>query len=183
MKIMGFGGVGWSTPSTMASNGNLYSYDYQQKATFPNSITQNSTSGQIYSKGTLKVDGATTLTGAVTSGALTASSLKSNGALTVNGNTILGDAATDTITLKGVTTANAMIYATQGLNVCTGLFSVSSTSVDIGAPLYVNKASNFLDLITASNGLTVKGTTTLGDVLSDTVTASGTVTANNFTAP
>lgn len=38
-KIMGFGGVGWTTPSTMAKTGHLYSYDAGQNATFPAQVT------------------------------------------------------------------------------------------------------------------------------------------------
>jgi len=38
-KIMGFGGVGWTTPSTMAKTGHLYSYDSSQNATFPAKVT------------------------------------------------------------------------------------------------------------------------------------------------
>lgn len=34
-KILGFGGVGWTTPSTLAGTGNIYSYDYSQNVTFP----------------------------------------------------------------------------------------------------------------------------------------------------
>lgn len=37
-QIMAFGGVGWSTPSNMAKNGHLYSYDKNQKATFPGDV-------------------------------------------------------------------------------------------------------------------------------------------------
>ena len=37
-KIMGFGGVGWGTPSNMAANGHLYSYDSYQNAVFPGTI-------------------------------------------------------------------------------------------------------------------------------------------------
>ena len=38
-KIMGFGGVGWTTPSTMAATGHLYSFDASQNATFPANVT------------------------------------------------------------------------------------------------------------------------------------------------
>ncbi len=38
MKIMAFGGVGWTTPSTMAKTGHLYSFDTNQNATFPSNI-------------------------------------------------------------------------------------------------------------------------------------------------
>ena len=38
IRIMGFGGVGWGTPSNMAKDGHIYSYDNNQIATFPNNI-------------------------------------------------------------------------------------------------------------------------------------------------
>lgn len=38
LRIMGFGGVGWITPSNMAKNGSLYSYDKYQNAFFPNCV-------------------------------------------------------------------------------------------------------------------------------------------------
>ena len=44
-KIMGFGGVGWGTPSNMAANGHLYSYDRYQNATFPGTIKAKSFNG------------------------------------------------------------------------------------------------------------------------------------------
>ena len=39
MKIQGYGGMGWTTPSNMAKTGHLYSYDADQNATFPAQIT------------------------------------------------------------------------------------------------------------------------------------------------
>lgn len=44
-KIMGFGGVGWTTPSNMASNGHLYSYDRYQNAAFPGTVKAKSFNG------------------------------------------------------------------------------------------------------------------------------------------
>ena len=41
-SVMGFGGVGWTTPSTMASRGHLYTYDASQNATFPAGISATS---------------------------------------------------------------------------------------------------------------------------------------------
>lgn len=38
-RIMGFGGVGWTVPSNMASDGHLYYYDNNQNATFPAMVT------------------------------------------------------------------------------------------------------------------------------------------------
>lgn len=39
ISIYAFGGVGWATPSNMAANGHLYSYDYNQNARFPANVT------------------------------------------------------------------------------------------------------------------------------------------------
>lgn len=39
MKILGFGGVGWVTPSTLAATGLIYTYDYNKNVTFPASVT------------------------------------------------------------------------------------------------------------------------------------------------
>lgn len=37
-RLMGFGGVGWTTPSNRAKYGTIYSYDYNQNAIFPKDI-------------------------------------------------------------------------------------------------------------------------------------------------
>lgn len=47
-RIMGFGGVGWNTPSNMARMGHLYSFDVNQNATFPAAMS----SSQITSRAT-----------------------------------------------------------------------------------------------------------------------------------
>lgn len=46
-RIMGFGGMGWTVPSNMAKDGHLYSYDADQNATFPATITATSFSGPL----------------------------------------------------------------------------------------------------------------------------------------
>lgn len=46
-KIMGFGGVGWNTPSNMAKNGHLYGYNEKQEAVFPASITAPNFIGKV----------------------------------------------------------------------------------------------------------------------------------------
>ena len=38
MSILGFGGVGWSTPSNLAKKGVIYTYDYLQNTTFPGNV-------------------------------------------------------------------------------------------------------------------------------------------------
>ena len=142
--IMGFGGVGWATPSSQAAYGTLYSYDCEQNATFPKNLTSG---GQLYSKGALKVDGASTLTGAVTSGALTASSLKSNGALTVTGNS----------TFTGTITANG--------NVTLGNSSTGDTTT-LTSKLVANGTSNFKAAMTATS-ITASSTVTASGFIGD----------------
>ena len=147
-----FGDTMWATPSSLAKTGHLYSYDENQNATFPASIIQNSSAHEIYSKGSLKADGATTLGGTLNvtgkttlketaTGALTASSLSSSGALSVTGNSTLSGS----LTVKGNTT----------------LGDATSDTVTIKGP------------ITAENNLTVKGNVTLGDALTDSISMKG----------
>lgn len=42
-RLMGFGGVGWQTPSNRAKYGTIYSYDYNQGVAFPGALTANGT--------------------------------------------------------------------------------------------------------------------------------------------
>ena len=178
--IMGFGGVGWTTPSSQAAYGTLYSYDCEQNATFPKSLTSG---GQLYSKGTLKVDGASTLTGAVTSGALTASSLKSNGALTVTGNSTL----TGTLTTSGAATFNSTIAGKEDVNFQkkltvsgdTTLAKLSATNITASGTLGVTGATTLTSLTTSGNtsvGGTLKATG--ATTLSSTLTVGSTTTLN-----
>lgn len=48
MKLLGFGGVGWITPSNMAKNGHLYSFDANQNATFPGNVSAAAISSNSY---------------------------------------------------------------------------------------------------------------------------------------
>lgn len=57
-RIMGFGGVGWSTPSNMAKTGHLYSYDNSQNASFPAQVTATQFNGTA-TKATQDGDGNT----------------------------------------------------------------------------------------------------------------------------
>lgn len=43
-RLMGFGGVGWTTPSNRAKYGTIYSYDYNQNAIFPAGLNATSLS-------------------------------------------------------------------------------------------------------------------------------------------
>lgn len=46
-RIMGYGGMGWSTPSNMAANGHLYRYDNSQNAIFPAEVTATTFKGNL----------------------------------------------------------------------------------------------------------------------------------------
>lgn len=45
--IMGFGGVGWTTPSNMARLGTIYSYSTDQSVSFPNNVTAKTFNGWL----------------------------------------------------------------------------------------------------------------------------------------
>lgn len=46
-SIMGFGGVGWTTPSNMADNGHLYKWDWMQSAYFPANVKATTFIGNV----------------------------------------------------------------------------------------------------------------------------------------
>lgn len=48
-SIMGFGGMGWGSPSTMAKTGRIYTYDANKNVTFPANVTATSFSGNASS--------------------------------------------------------------------------------------------------------------------------------------
>ena len=47
LNIQAFGGVGWSTPSQMAADGHLYSYDENKNATFPANVAATQFNGPL----------------------------------------------------------------------------------------------------------------------------------------
>lgn len=57
LKILGFGGVGWTTPSTMAKYGRMYTYDESKNVTFPAAVTATSFSGNASSASKVKDSG------------------------------------------------------------------------------------------------------------------------------
>lgn len=58
-RLMGFGGVGWQTPSNRAKYGTIYSYDYNQGVAFPGALTANGTVN--VSSGDLKLSSSGTI--------------------------------------------------------------------------------------------------------------------------
>lgn len=57
-SLMAFGGVGWTTPSTMARTGDVYNLDYLQNVSFPNEVTATEFIGPLTGSAT-KVNGHT----------------------------------------------------------------------------------------------------------------------------
>lgn len=53
-RIMGFGGVGWDTPSNMAKYGTIYSYDNNQNVAFPAQVTATSFNGNASTSSAVK---------------------------------------------------------------------------------------------------------------------------------
>lgn len=81
---MGFGGVGWTTPSTMAAFGRMYTYDASQNVTFPAKVTATSFKGSLEGNATSasKVANALTIQGNGTT--LTNGTFDGSAAKTVN---------------------------------------------------------------------------------------------------
>lgn len=197
-----FGDTMWATPSTLAKTGHLYSYDENQNATFPASIIQNSSAHEIYSKGSLKVDGSSTFAGSITA----------------NGNVTLGNASGDTINIKGTasfatpTTFNSTItgknsvsfekdlsigsgiqigdsdandgwFDLWGSGLVSGDFSAGTISTgELNAnDTNINGVLEASGATTLGNTLYVTGNTTLGEALevNGDVTTKGKVTLGN----
>ncbi|HAU86865.1 MAG TPA: hypothetical protein DCW90_15645 [Lachnospiraceae bacterium] len=66
LGILGFGGVGWNTPSILAKTGHIYSYDNNQNTTFPAGVTASWFSGNASSATKLQTKRKITISGAVT---------------------------------------------------------------------------------------------------------------------
>lgn len=112
MRLEAYGGIGHSTPSTLAKNGHLYSYDYNAKATFP---------------GELEVLGETTTLKSITATAITATSITANGAINLNNGTF---------TVTNQTTSSV---SGSGENAIT---TTTSGTVKIGTNLYFQGIKN-----------------------------------------
>lgn len=83
-KIMGFGGVGWSTPSTMAKTGHLYSFDASQNATFPAQVTATKFVGALQGNVTGNCSGSSGSCTGNSATATTASKLSANAGSATN---------------------------------------------------------------------------------------------------
>ena len=114
-RIMGFGGVGWTTPSNMAKYGTLYKPDNSQKAIFPGTVEATLFNGK-----------ATSATNDSSNQKITSTYIKG---LSASGRTITitkGDGTTSTITTQD-TTYSTGTASTSGL---TKLYTGTGTATD-----------------------------------------------------
>jgi len=115
LKIFGFGGVGWTTPSTLAKTGHMYTYDASKNVTFPATVSATTFSGSGASLTNLNASNLSS--GTVPSGRLPAGSTSQAGILQLGtgasnaaqGNhthttTLATDSGTATVTLAHDTT-------------------------------------------------------------------------------
>lgn len=116
-KIFGFGGVGWTTPSTMAKTGLIYSYDSNKNVTFPAKLTASAFDGNATS-----ATSATKATNDASGNAITGY-IKS---LSVSGKVITytrGDGTTGTITTQDTNTTYS-----QATETALGLIKIGYTA-------------------------------------------------------
>lgn len=111
IKLLGFGGVGWQTPSTLAATGQIYTYNHLQAVFFPNAVSAVTFNGTLNGTATnITATSNTTLTsltnlntvGNITTGTWNGSTISvargGTGAVThTSGNVLIG-AGTSAIT-------------------------------------------------------------------------------------
>jgi hypothetical protein len=135
IKLLGFGGVGWQTPSTLAATGRIYTYDHLRNVTFPASVS------------------AVTFTGALSGNATTATTLQN--ARNINGTSFNGSASIETSYWGAVRT---ITIGNTGKTV-NGSANVSWTLAEIGAqaaltnPITGTGTTNYLSKFTGGTAL------------------------------
>lgn len=115
-RIMGFGGNGWTTPSTMAATGRMYTYDASQNVTFPAAVSATA----LYSNGTkVSVDGHTHTVANISGLTATATELNYCDGVTSNIQTQLNNTVklSGNQTIAGVKTFSNNIVANAAINV------------------------------------------------------------------
>lgn len=114
--IMGFGGNGWTTPSTMAATGRMYTYDASQNVTFPAAVSATA----LYSNSTkVSVEGHTHTVANISGLTATATELNYCDGVTSNIQTQLNNTVklSGDQTIAGVKTFSNNIVANAAINV------------------------------------------------------------------
>ncbi len=146
-KIFGFGGMGWTTPSTMAKTGLIYSYDASKNVTFPANVTANTFIGSLTGNATSATK-ASTATYATSAG----SASKATSATSATYATTASKAGTATVDsgglninqnyIKGLSVSGKVITYTKG-NGTTGSITTQDTNTTY---------SNYKGATTAASG-------------------------------
>lgn len=183
--IQCFGGVGWTTPSTMASTGHMYTFDASKNVTFPAKVTASSFSGPLTGNVTGNCSGTagsvawSGVTGKPTIPTKTSQLTNDSGFITSTSN-ITGNAATASLaTAVGTQSANFTYENINGIG--QGLYDHSNdTTKHITAAERTawNAKSNFSGAFSA---LTGKPTTLSGYGITDAKIANGTITLGGNT--
>lgn len=157
-KIMGFGGVGWSTPSTMAKTGHLYSFDASQNATFPAQVTATKFVGALQGNVTGNCSGSSGSCTGNSATATTASKLSANAGSATNPVYFTGGVPTAcTYSLNKTVPSDAVFTDSSGNNrvlragdsmtgdlSTTGSLSADMSviaGVQVGAPIVIGDSS------------------------------------------
>ncbi len=157
-KIIGFGGVGWTTPSTLAKTGNIYSYDNEQNVTFPAKINGYTLAAACAKGVDTSISAGNTSTNLPTSAAV---------ATFVEGKGYITSIPTATIQVIG----GVKVPSGSGLAIGTGN-SAGSLSLNVGTGLDVDNNNNLIVSLSASNIPTITSSK-ISDFTSAAKTAIG----------
>lgn len=105
INIMGFGGFGWITPSSMAKRGHMYTWDGNKNVVFPASVTATSFSGSGSSLTFLNASNISS--GTIAAARLPAATSSAQGAVKVGSNITV---SSGTISLTKANVTNALGY-------------------------------------------------------------------------
>ena len=166
-KIMGFGGVGWTTPSNMAATGHLYSYDSSQNATFPAKVTA---SGGF--------------SGSLTGNASSATEFNSNATVTLTGD-VTGTSAGSKKSWSVATTigegkvTNAMLAGSiANGKLANSSITINGSAISLGGSVSVGTVTK----VTAGTGLSIGSTAQGNFTTTGTINHTNSVTAKTAAA-
>lgn len=157
-KILGFGGMGWTTPSNMAKNGHLYSYDSSQNAIFPAKVTATSFAGSGASLTSINASNISDGTLAVARGGTGATSFTANSLI------ISGSSTTAALTTRAITNNTSNTAIVNNTNIPTmntiyyGLVTVNNASQTRATAIYAPTSAGTANQILVSSGGTAAPT-------------------------
>ena len=154
IKIIGFGGVGWTTPSTLAKTGNIYSYDNEQNVTFPAKINGYTLAAACAKAVDTSISASSTSANLPTSAAV-ATFVEGKGYIT----------SIPTATTQAI--GGVKVPSGSGLSISSG-----SLGLNIGTGLDVDNSNNLVVSLSASNIPTITSSK-ISDFTSAAKTAIG----------